>query len=210
MAGRKAHAPTDEARAMARRMSGEGRTRREIAQAIGVSVPTLAKCYAGDLRWPDHASAPLLDHVAPPSRPPPPRGAGRSGGRPEFSPTHDHRRDVTLFLADGWSKADIAAALSVSVPTLEKHFADELRSGAIAARADNLRRLRAAAAKGNVSAMRTLQERFDTVEAAHKTPAVEPAKPKEDTPGKKVQAQRAAHEAVAAGPWAERLGFLAN
>lgn len=215
MAGRKAHAPTDDGYALARRMSGEGRTHREIAAALGISVPTLAKCYADHLKWPvGVASAPLLDQIgaAPPAHSPePPRGPPvRSGGRPEFAPTFDQRRDVALMLADGWRHADIATALDISVPTLSKYFSAEIERGAIAARLENLRRLRTAASSGNVSAMRALQERFDTVEAAQNPPPPDVQKPKEDTPGKKVLATRAAQDAAVNGPWAELLRQRAN
>lgn len=214
MAGRKAHTPTDEGYALARQMSGAGSTRREIAAAIGISVPTLAKFYAGYLKWPTCATAPLLDQIdalqSGRPRRAPRRVSGRSGGRPEFAPTFDQRRDVALMLADGWRHADIATALDISVPTLNKYFSAEIARGAIAARLENLRRLRAAASSGNVSAMRALQERFDTVEAVHNPPPLDVQKPKEDTPGKKVLATRAAQDAAVNGPWAELLRQRAN
>lgn len=213
MAGRKPYEPTETARSEVARFARERLTRREIAERIGVSVPTLIKAYSAELEAARaDGDAPLLHfdqaHAPSPTR----RISGRSGGRPTFSPTHEQRRDVMLFLAEGWPKADIASALDISVPTLEKYFADELRTGAIKARAENLRRLRSAAASGNVSAMRALQERFDVVESAGKpvSPDQPVPKPKEDTPGKKALATRAAHEAITSGPWADLLRTRAN
>ena len=208
MAGRKPYEPDEAARATAREMSGAGRTRSEIAAALGISVPTLAKKLGDCLQWPVKDDAPLLSHVGDKPAPQPPRRAGgTSGGRPAFAPTLEQRRDVELYLADGWSKSEIAHVLNISVATLEKHFVEELTRGALKARADNLKRLRGAAASGSVSAMNELQARFDAAESAARAPReVAPEKPREDTPGKKVQAGRAAHEAATTGSWADVLG----
>lgn len=43
-------------------------------------------------------------------------------GRPAHLPTQENRNKVTLLLALGWSNSRIAHALSVTEPTLRKHY----------------------------------------------------------------------------------------
>jgi hypothetical protein len=54
-------------------------------------------------------------------------------GRPEFQPTDHQRNQVKMMAAIGTPHADIADFLDIAESTLDKHFADELRLGAIGA-----------------------------------------------------------------------------
>ena len=61
---------------------------------------------------------------------------------------------------------DIAQALGITVPTLRKHYADELTAGAAQERMAVLEKVLAAAKKGSTSAARLyLQQQDRTVEA---------------------------------------------
>ena len=50
-------------------------------------------------------------------------------GRPPYEPTEDQRRIVNIMAAGGLQQAQIAAAIGVSRPTLEKYFREELDGG---------------------------------------------------------------------------------
>ena len=84
-------------------------------------------------------------------------------GRPGFKPTAQQRKDVKLFVACGMSEPRIASVIGIAKNTLRKHFTDELRDGREIEMAANLRRLRKAADKGNVTAMKQLDARFSAV-----------------------------------------------
>ena len=55
-----------------------------------------------------------------------PEGWGKRG-RPEHIPTQRNRNKVMLLLALGWSNDRIARALSITRPTLKRHYFRELR-----------------------------------------------------------------------------------
>jgi hypothetical protein len=76
------------------------------------------------------------------------------GGRRPYRPTSEQRDDVRMFKADGWSDDRIASRLGISRPTLLKHFAQELEGGADEERQFALRKLREAADKLNVAAIK--------------------------------------------------------
>lgn len=113
----------------------------------------------------------------------------KSGPKPmKINPYH--RRQVRFWAASGISRPTIARMLKMDVRTLNKYFAEELDSGAEMELATNLDRLRTAADKGSVPAMRFLHQKLETtmtdavIQNGFAQPAPEPAKPL----GKKQQA----------------------
>jgi len=78
-----------------------------------------------------------------------------SRGRPQFQPTNEQRSQCAILAAGRMPEDDIAAAIGVSRPTLRKHFADELTTGAAKRNAAVLLALYATALAGNVAAART-------------------------------------------------------
>jgi hypothetical protein len=91
--------------------------------------------------------------------------AARKRGPAPFRPTAAQRRDAMLLMAGGIGEAGIAAIFQLSVNCLRKHFAHELLHGRAQKRAENLRRLEAAAQGGAVTAMRVLHLVYDKAEA---------------------------------------------
>lgn len=98
------------------------------------------------------------------------------------------------------SHSDIAIALGISRPTLLKHFAHELKQGAVAKRLEVLESMHRAAKKGSVSAQREYLKTTLAMEP-EQTPQVAP-KPK---PGKKEQAQEEAQTAAQGTDWDDLL-----
>ncbi len=78
-----------------------------------------------------------------------------SRGRPQFQPTNEQRDQCAIFAAGRMAEADIAAVFGITRPTLRKHFADELTTGAAQRNAAVLLALYATALAGNVAAART-------------------------------------------------------
>ena len=126
---------------------------------------------------------------------PVPRNFGRRG-RPAHIATARNRNRITMLLALGWSNARIASALSITEPTLRKHYFSILE-----ARAIQRDRMEAAIAMklwegvqdGNVSATRefiAFLERNDLMTYGHAAPP----EPKDKPLGKKEAALAAALE----------------
>ncbi len=57
------------------------------------------------------------------------------GGRPPFEPTEKQRGQVEAMVRYGISEAEISRAIGISEPTLRKHFAEEIDTGATKANA---------------------------------------------------------------------------
>jgi len=116
-----------------------------------------------------------------------PEGFGRRG-RPPHVPNDEKRRLVIQLLAFDWSPERISAALSITPPTLRKHYFRELRVKAEArsrVEARLLGALMAEAEAGNVTAIDKYFKRFDRFDIAHA-----PKPEKEEKVGKKEQARR--------------------
>ncbi|GGA63807.1 hypothetical protein [Pelagibacterium lentulum] len=92
-----------------------------------------------------------------------PEGFGKRG-RPPHVPTEEKRKIVMMLLAFDWSLERIAAALSITPPTLRKNYFRELK-----VREEARARVEALAMgslldqveDGNVSAIKELSRRFD-------------------------------------------------
>jgi hypothetical protein len=114
------------------------------------------------------------------------------GGRPAFKPTRRMREQVEIAAAAGMSASDVAVVLRISRPTVEAHFADELKHGRARKFAEILVLLDRAARRGSVGAMKFL---FTVVSGG--TSAVI---------GKKESRQRAAADVLEGGSeWGDDL-----
>lgn len=139
----------------------------------------------------------------------------RGRGRPEHIATRENRDKVTMLLALGWSNQRISAALSITPPTLTKHykrelhFRDETRDRMEAAFAMRIWREIEA---GNVGAMRLFQqfvERNDTAvghASFYAGQRRDEEEAKKDKPlGKKEEARQAARTAGEGTEWGDDL-----
>lgn len=125
-----------------------------------------------------------------------PEGFGRRG-RPPHLVTDEKRRLVIMLLAFDWTMERIAAALSISPPTLRKNYLRELRAKAEArARTEAMLigALGREAEAGNVSAIDKYFKRLDKHDLAQLADEVTHRGSKGPRPGKKEQTQQAATE----------------
>jgi hypothetical protein len=83
-----------------------GLSQQDIAERLGMSVPTVAKLYA-----PEFAAA------------------GVHGGVPTHKPTADTRKTARFCAAIGLDKAAIAKILRIKFETLNEMYADEIEGG---------------------------------------------------------------------------------
>jgi len=123
-----------------------------------------------------------------------PAGFGRRG-RPPHLVTDEKRKLVIMLQAFDWSTERIAAALSITAPTLRKNYFRELRVRAEArARTEAMLigALAREAAAGNVSAIDKYFKRLDRHDLAQLADDVANRGSKAPRPGKKEQAQQAA------------------
>ena len=121
-------------------------------------------------------------------------------GRPEFKPTPAMRRKVANAKGGGMPNEEIALALGISRNTLEKHFKEELSTGASQKRLDVLDALHRAALKGNVAAAKAFLSAGPVLEInSAEKPRAEPKV------GKKEQAERDAKTAHQGTEWADLL-----
>jgi hypothetical protein len=126
-------------------------------------------------------------------------------GRPEHMPTSENINKVRMLLALGWGNGRIAKAMSITQPTLRKHykfhlrFRDEMRDRMEASYGI---RLWAQVQEGNVGAMRLwaqFVERNDRMGAEEAMGANVPAPLDNiERPGKKLIAEQRASDADAA------------
>jgi AraC-like DNA-binding protein len=113
-----------------------------------------------------------------------------------------------MFKADGWSDERIAAHLGISRTTLLKHFGAELETGADDERAFALRKLREAADKLNVAAIKEYLRVVSVGGALDQFEGEAARKPRIRPKGKKEIAQEEALRAHEASDWGEDLAPL--
>jgi predicted transcriptional regulator len=118
----------------------------------------------------------------------------------EFQPTKTQRRDTSIAAGAGVTHEEIALGLGISQPTLRKHFAYELTTGAYRKRQEVLNAMFKAAKAGNVAAQKAYCALSVKV-AAPPVPLDQPAKPE----GKKAQANADAVVAQAGTDWESLL-----
>src|SRR3546814_139631 len=97
-----------------------------------------------------------------------PEGFGRRG-RPPHVPDGKKRNKVMMLLGMGWQDPDIARALSISPPTLRKHYFRELRprdDARLRLRATHIEMVWEQCRAGNGSALTELRRLMDRAEAA--------------------------------------------
>lgn len=217
--GRKAFAPTDDQRATVRQMAAERLGHPIIAAEIGVSVPTLRKVFAEELK--DRIGEGGLFASAPdlvPTPHPVPRRQRRSGagGRKRYQASERDREKVAVLVSAGMTIDEIARAMSLSEPTLRRYYAAELETGALRKRGEMLMALNKAALKGNVAALKESLAIMDRAnlealqnsmrgkgKAEEPSPAAPVAPPPASDVGKKVQAEIDAHQVATGGTWAD-------
>ncbi|QMV00153.1 hypothetical protein GHV40_01020 [Devosia sp. D6-9] len=126
-----------------------------------------------------------------------PDGFGKRG-RPEHRVTDEKRRLVMQLQAFDWSDTKIAAALSITPPTLRKHYFRELKAKAEArARVEGklLASLMDQAEAGNVTAIDKYFKRLDRHDLKRLAEEQQQSAPADRTKmGKKQQQLEAAHD----------------
>ena len=161
--GRPEYKPTDEQRALVRRLRADGTSIGDVAKAVGISRNTLRKHFGAEL---EAKPAPLDQQLelagAHPAKAIVVEEAPRPG-RPEFEPTQRQRDDVKLWASDDWTEDRMAAQIGISRNTLRKHFADEIQYGADKVRTVVLRDLQRASAAGRTGASAKLLELTEKV-----------------------------------------------
>jgi len=214
--GRAAWSPTDEQRALVRQMAVAGEGHDAIAAALEISVPTLRKYCADELR--DRMGAHNLFAAAGDQPPagapivPRPKRPG-AGGRKRYQPLTRDRERVSALIASGMPIADIARALDITEPTLRRHFREELATGSARKRAEVIDALFRSAIKGNVAAQKVAIEMMDRADLGELSrnlgqSAPAPAAPEQERPaplGKKAQADQDAQSVIETGKWASLL-----
>lgn len=215
--GRTAFVPAQAQRAAVARMASERLGHPIIAAEIGISVPTLRKAFAEELK--ERLGGENLFAAAgepnpdPAAAPPRPKRSG-AGGRKPYKPSDREREKVEILVSSGMTVEEIARALAITEPTLRKHFVRELETGALRKRGEMLVALNRAALKGNVAAVREalaimdrarLEHLQDQVRGSGKAKPETPAAPPAGELGKKVQAEIDAHGVVTQGPWSNLI-----
>lgn len=118
--------------------------------------------------------------------------SSRKVGRPAYAPTPEDRETVEQMRYGGETEHVIALALGITIPTLRKHFREELDKGPSVRRREVIGMLFAQARKGNVAAAKKLEEMGRVAGAAASVKSREIVAPKL---GKK-EIQAAAAKAV--------------
>lgn len=182
-----------------------------IAAEVGISVPTLRKVFAAELKERlgeenlfAAAGEPKPDQAA---TPPKAKRSG-AGGRKVYQPQDRDREKVAVLVSSGLTVEQIARAMALSEPTLRRAFRIELETGAIRKRADMLVALHRTALKGNVAAQRealAIMDRARLEKLQDEVRGKAAAKPDADPVGKKEQAQLDAHSVVTRGPWSDLM-----
>lgn len=152
----------------------------------------------------------MTKQIAPKTKPADKRGRGR----PEWEPTAAQRRQIAIWAGAGMSLEAMASALGISTPTLRKHCATELSTGANQRRAEVLESLFRQAKKGSVTAAKAYLaaspefvvppgagSEIPVGSSATPAPSVIPQTPAKPL-GKKEQANRDAVTAHEGTPWA--------
>lgn len=127
-------------------------------------------------------------------------------GRPEFKVTDELRDKVEWYVASGMTQVEVAGAIGCTVPTLVKHFSDNLEAGWARKKAEVIDLMVAGAKAGNASLTKHLDRQISVVGAAarfeqnHETPEVP-----DEKLGKKALASRAAQTAGVGSSWGADL-----
>lgn len=129
-------------------------------------------------------------------------------GRPEFEATDDLRDKVEWYIATGMTQEEVARAIGCTVPTLVKHFGDNLNNAYARKKAAVTDMMVAAAMAGNASIQKRLEQIISTKGAMQRFDTPLPSEPPEvkpERPGKKELAQTAAQTAGTGNAWGNLL-----
>jgi predicted transcriptional regulator len=208
--GRSAFVVTDAARAAVADGAKAGWTVERIADAIGVSVVTLRKYFADDLKAePDPGG--LFDETLPVMPAPARLVRTKAGGRKAYKPSAEARAEVTLLVAASVPHKVIASRLGISLPTFGRAFREEITEAYAKERAALLLDMRKAARNGNVTAQHKLIEILDQRELERVqdrlSPAKQPAPAKTESLGKKAAADLAAMDIAEGSELGQLIGF---
>lgn len=118
-------------------------------------------------------------------------------GRPEHVPTEENCNKIMMMMVFGCTNADCAKAIGVSVPTLRKHYLQQLSQRSVARlQLDGIRRaaLLGKVRAGDVSAIREMDRQLGRMDldALAERVASRPGTAKEEKIGKKEAERRAA------------------
>lgn len=208
--GRSAFVPSDEQRDLVRKLAAEGTLHPAIATAVSVSVPTLRKAFAEELKerlGDDNlfvaAGEPKPDPAPVPAKP---KRKG-AGGRKPWQPSTADREKAAVLVSAGMGAEELARIFDKAEPTIRRRFAAELDTGALRKRAEVLAAMHRNALKGNVAAQKEILAIMDRARLEELQDQVRGGKAKtepaaSDSVGKKVQADLDAHGVVTQGPWA--------
>lgn len=210
--GRKAFVPTDAQRATVTG-SPPGTTQSELAAALNISVPTLRKAFAAELRARTPSASPqstlfaLPEAPALPPPPPAPSAPPARTGRPRYAANARDQARLQLMLAAGEPLASVALSLGVSEPTLRRAYAREIETAAAVKRAEVLERLDRQSRAGSTAATKELLARIDRagleeIQRSMQAPIDTPKKP---PLGKKEQAAADAARVLVESDWADIL-----
>lgn len=212
--GRPSFQCSEAQRQQARDMAAAGHDDQAIADAIGVSLPTVRKHLAAEIDEGRRTAAPgLFDGAAPqpavqPSAPVIVPAPAKPAGRPRFKATDRQRELVRMLSAAGIRQNTIAARIGVSEPTLRKVFRADLESAHELAKAAIVEQLNKQMLGGSTSAAEKLRTMIDEAslqaidDRRKMLPAEKPASAAAETSGKKLQQAQAAEHAGKEGKWA--------
>jgi hypothetical protein len=192
--GRPPHEPTPETRALVLDLVAKAADIATIAEAVGISEPTLHARYADEIQ----AARPQQNFPFPEFQAPAPERTRRphAGGRPSHVPTAETRDQVEILVASGMRVWQIAKALGITEPTLNEHYPDELDGGKAKKTAMMVLAQYRSGIEGNVSAQKAWLGQNLAIEKAPPSRQGVPAHL-----GKKEAAQHAA-KAAATGKFA--------
>ncbi len=121
------------------------------------------------------------------------------GGRPQWKPTAEHRRQTEIAAGGGMPHEEIAIAFGISTPTLKKHLSAELSTGAHKRRMEVIDALHGAATKrGNAAAAKAYLGAIPQAAAMELPDEAEPL-------GKKAKANEDAKTAQVGTGWEDIL-----
>lgn len=98
-------------------------------------------------------------------------------GRPEFEVTDELRDKVEWYIATGMTQEEVARAISCTIPTLTKHFSDNIENGWARKKAETVDLMVATAKDGNASLVKHLDKTISTFGAMHKFDSPPPGEP---------------------------------
>jgi len=183
-------------------MAQRGCERREIAVAVGVSLPTLRKAYVEELAGRSTVDLfAITSTPAPPQPAPPPPPRVPAGGRKSWEPSPYQRERAVTMIAGGAKPSAIAHLLGITEPTFRKAFAAELEFAADVRYAEMLEKAHRLAMSGKTPAWKAYMTHLERAMKEREAEASGDSRPTTRL-GKKEAAAQAAQQV--AGKFAPR------